>query len=271
MKRFLLLIAACLGLYWLIYIGFAALTDVSGLRTEYPRVIYKGPKSPLEVVVDKKKPAAWTRLTEVSRPAVSAILMSEDAAFWQHNGFDFDQIWEAAKMNWEKKRFARGGSTITQQVAKNVFLSSEKTLLRKFAEGVFTMRLERQLSKRRILEIYLNIAEFGEGLFGIGPAARFYFEKSPSELSYKEGAFLAMLLPSPKKYSVSFRKKELTPYAKNTVNSILNKLAAAGTISEEELAQIKATPLSIEKTAAPSVEQAAGEPVPDDDDLPEEN
>ena len=114
-----------------------------------------------------------------------------------------------------------------------------------------TLRLERSVGKRRILEIYLNIAEFGLGLYGIGPASKFYFGKSPSELNAKEGAFLAMLLPSPKRYSISFRKKQLTGYAAGIVRSILEKLLATNRISEGEFQAYLNMPLSFETVAAP--------------------
>jgi monofunctional biosynthetic peptidoglycan transglycosylase len=194
--------------------------------------------------------------------AVSAIVLSEDWAFYQHNGFDWQQIWDSVERNWKAGKYVRGGSTITQQVAKNVFLSKEKTLWRKVQEAVLTVRLERQLTKRRILEIYLNVVEFGQGLYGIGPAARFYFSKSPAELTAKEGAFLAMLLPSPKKYSVSFRKKALTPYAAATVRSILGKLLATHRISAEEYQADWATPLSFEAVQLPMPAVA-----PEDEDV----
>jgi monofunctional biosynthetic peptidoglycan transglycosylase len=136
-------------------------------------------------------------------------------------------------------------------VVKNVFLSNEKTLWRKAQEAVLAVRIERQLTKARILEIYLNIAEFGEGLYGIGPASRHYFSKAPSELTAKEGAFLAMLLPSPKKYAVSFRKKALTPYAASTVRSILGKLLATGRLTNEEYQVVLHAPLSFEDRPMP--------------------
>jgi monofunctional biosynthetic peptidoglycan transglycosylase len=131
-------------------------------------------------------------------------------------------------------------------MVKNVFLSSNKTITRKLKEAVLAMRVERQLTKTRILEVYLNVIEFGEGLYGIGPASRRYFGKHPSQLTPKEGAFLAMLLPSPKKYSVSFRKRELTPYARSIIRSILGKLRATNRLNEGDYHLALATPLSFE-------------------------
>ncbi len=237
------------------------MTDVGELEHRYPKVIYEKTKgSHIEIV--EKRPAGWAPLGSIRPIAVAAIVLSEDWAFYQHNGFDWQQIWDAMEKNLKTGRFARGGSTITQQVVKNVFLSNEKTIWRKIQEAVLAMRLERQLTKKRILEIYLNIAEFGEGIYGIGPAAHYYFSKSPSELTAKEGAFLAMLLPSPKKYSVSFRKKELTPYAYSIVKSVLGKLQATQRLSEEDYAVALATPLSFEARQLPQPDVA-----PDDEEI----
>ena len=111
---------------------------------------------------------------------------------------------------------------------------------------------------------HLNIAEFGPGIYGIGPASRFYFQKHPSQLGAREGAFLAMLLPSPKRYSVSFRKKTLTPFAKGIIRGILQKLAAVDRLSDAELRVALETPLSFESVALPDL-QSPREEEPDDE------
>jgi monofunctional biosynthetic peptidoglycan transglycosylase len=185
-------------------------------------------------------------LGEISKEAVEAIVVSEDWAFYQHKGYDPNQIREAIKEKVEEGRALRGASTITQQVARNVFLTQERSTLRKVRELVLAVRMEEVLGKRRILEVYLNIAELGEGLYGVGAAAEFYFHKPASELTAKEGAFLAMLLPSPKRYSQSFRQKHLTEYAQDTVESILNKMEAAHYLTEEQKQEELARPLSFE-------------------------
>jgi monofunctional biosynthetic peptidoglycan transglycosylase len=251
MRKFLVILACCAGFYVLLFQGFRVLTDVGALEKSYPKVVYDKKEKTSHIEVVEKRPPGWAPLGSVSRIAVAAIVLSEDWAFYQHNGFDWEQIRGAIEKNLKAGRFARGGSTITQQVVKNVYLSNEKTLWRKVQEAVLTVRIERRLAKARILEIYLNIAEFGEGLYGIGPAARHYFSKSPSELTAKEGAFLAMLLPSPVKYSVSFRKKALTPYAASTVRSILGKLMATNRLSPEEYQIAIHAPLSFEERPMP--------------------
>lgn len=216
------------------------------LKTQYPQVIYRGPKEPFEVQVVKKQPPGWVSLNEVSKKAQMAILISEDWAFYSHPGYDGKQIREAIEESIESGKLKRGASTITQQVVKNVFLSQEKSMIRKIRELWLATKVEKMLGKKRILEIYLNIAEWGEGIFGISQAAQHYFHKSAAELSAKEGAFLAMLLPSPKKYSVSYRKKSLTPYARKTVRSILNKLVSANVLTMEQKQEEWQKPFSFE-------------------------
>ncbi|MCO5141940.1 MAG: monofunctional biosynthetic peptidoglycan transglycosylase [Oligoflexia bacterium] len=250
MRSFIFLLCLFLGFYFLIFSVFKFSTDVSELEKSYPHVIYNAKEKTSRIEIQKNRPKSWVGLGSVSKIAVAAIVLSEDWAFYQHNGFDWQQIRESMETNLKKGKYVRGGSTITQQVVKNIYLSNEKTIVRKLKEAVLAMRIERQLTKKRILELYLNIAEFGEGLYGIGSASWFYFQKPASSLSAKEGAFLAMLLPSPKKYSVSFRKQELTPYAYSTIRSIVGKLSATKRLSQEEAKFELSVPLSFEKNLA---------------------
>lgn len=232
----------------LIYL-VATFPNVSELNKLYPVVKYQGKKQAPIVSLSKSRPIYWTKVNEVSRQAIGAIIVSEDWAFYSHGGYDLKQIYESMEKNFKLGKFARGGSTITQQVAKNIYLSNRKTLSRKARELFIAIALEKSLSKRKILELYLNIAEWGEGIFGIANASQFYFHKPPSMLSAKEGAFLAMLLPSPKKYSVSFRQKELTRFARGTINSILQKMVMAQYLDIADLASQIETPLSFELAA----------------------
>lgn len=176
----------------------------------------------------------YVRLNQISPYAQQAIVYSEDAAFWDHQGIDWDELKKSLETNIEKGRFARGGSTITQQLAKNVYLSSEKSLWRKAREALIAIRIEKRFEKSFILEKYLNVVEFGEGLYGIKPAAQFYFRKSPSELSISESAFLAFLLPSPKRYASSFRQRKLSDFARKQTREIVDRLHRFKKISDEE-------------------------------------
>lgn len=229
-----MLFALFIGLVFLIWALFPKLPDPSKLITQYPHVHYQGPGKAPRVELQPSRPGAWVSLRMISKRAVWAVLVSEDWAFYEHEGFDWDQIQEAAETNWKRGRFARGASTISQQVVKNVFLTRDKTITRKLEEFFLTLRMEREVPKGRILETYLNIAEWGEGIYGIQAASERYFSKAPSELTAKEGAYLAMLLPSPVRYSKSFREGVLSARATKTIENILTKLVQARVLTEEE-------------------------------------
>jgi monofunctional biosynthetic peptidoglycan transglycosylase len=188
--------------------------------------------------ITKKRPANWVSLKEMNYTAAHAIVVSEDWSFYGHSGYDLGQIKKAAVEAVEGER-TRGASTISQQVVKNLFLNPEKTLTRKFKELIYSTYMERNVSKEKILETYLNIAEFGPGIYGIKAASRHYFKKGPKDLTAKEGAFLAMLLPSPKRYGESFRKGEMTDFAQKTVDDILEKMVVAKYIKKDQLERIK--------------------------------
>lgn len=188
-----------------------------------------------EVRLCPKEPG-YVRLRDISVHARNAVIVSEDSAFYSHKGFDWDELKKSVEENVKEGAYARGGSTITQQLAKNVYLTPEKSILRKVREAMITVQIEKTLTKDEILEKYLNVVEFGENLYGISRASRFYFQKSPSELTPAEGAFLAFLLPNPKKYSQSFRQKKLTRFAGRQVRVIVERLHRFKKIDDETLA-----------------------------------
>jgi monofunctional biosynthetic peptidoglycan transglycosylase len=223
----------------------------ANLKTQYPHVLYHGPKQPSEIVLKKDPPKSWASLASISRKAQGAIIVSEDWAFYQHHGYDEKQLKEAIHESIEEHRLSRGASTITQQVVKNIYLSKEKSLTRKVREIWMATKIEKVVGKKRILELYFNIAEWGEGIFGISQASHHYFNKSPSELNAKEGAFLAMMLPSPKKYGISYRQHHLTPYARRTVRSIMNKMVQGGFLTAAERDSEWGQPLSFEPSFDP--------------------
>jgi monofunctional biosynthetic peptidoglycan transglycosylase len=143
----------------------------------------------------------WKRLAEISPALVHAIILAEDDTFYQHHGFDLEQIQIAIKENWQKKRYVYGGSTITQQLARTLFLRPRKTILRKLKEAVLTVYLESTLSKKRILELYLNVIEWGPGIYGAEAASQYYFWKPAADLTPDEAVSLASILPSPRRWS----------------------------------------------------------------------
>lgn len=141
----------------------------------------------------------WVPLSRISPYLVKAVLIAEDDKFWSHEGFDYDGIKQAIEKDLQSGRLRFGGSTISQQLARNLYLSPAKTFWRKIREALITWRMEQVLPKRRILELYLNVVEWGDGIFGAEAASRHYFEKPASELSPREAARLAVVLPSPRK------------------------------------------------------------------------
>ncbi|MHB1050036.1 MAG: monofunctional biosynthetic peptidoglycan transglycosylase [Bacteroidota bacterium] len=166
----------------------------------------------------------WIPLSKISQHLVHAVIVAEDGAFYEHEGIDWFEIEESIKKNLEKGKAARGGSTITQQLSKNLFLSTSKSPVRKFKELIITLRMERTLSKRRILEMYLNVIEWGNGIFGAEAAARVYFKKSASQLSREESARMAAVIPNPRKYQPNGSSR----YVMRRSELILSRMSARG-------------------------------------------
>ena len=140
----------------------------------------------------------WVGYGRISPHVKRAVLVAEDDAFWQHEGVDFEQLQESIGTDWARGRFSRGGSTITQQLAKNLYLSPAKNPLRKLREWVIARRLEAELKKARIFELYLNVIEWGDGVYGVDGAARTYFGKAAAELGPSEAALLAAAIVNPR-------------------------------------------------------------------------
>lgn len=140
---------------------------------------------------------AWVPLSRISPHLAKAVVVAEDSTFWDHAGFDFDGMRDALERNIAEGRLAAGGSTITQQLAKNLYFSPGKSLVRKAQEAIVTKRLEMRLSKKRILELYLNCVEWGDATFGAEAAARRHFGVSAASLTAGQAATLAAMLPAP--------------------------------------------------------------------------
>ena len=177
----------------------------------------------------------WVGYGAISEHLKKAVMVSEDAAFFSHKGVDLNELKAALKKDWETLSFARGGSTITMQLAKNLYLTPSKNPLRKIKEIVIAHQLEQALSKRRIFEIYLNVVEWGRNIYGIEAAARHYFGKSAAALDPLEAATLAALLPSPR----NAQERSIL----NRRNLILSRLASVGYLSNEEAQRAKQVPL----------------------------
>ena len=150
----------------------------------------------------------WVPYEKISVHVKRALIAAEDAKFFEHEGFDIEGIEKALKKNEKKGKVVAGGSTISQQLAKNLFLSGERSYVRKGQEAVITLMLEQMMSKRRILEIYMNVIEWGEGVYGAEAAARRYYKTSAAQLSPSQAARLAAMVPRPR----FFEKRPSSPY-----------------------------------------------------------
>jgi len=172
---------------------------------------------------DAKLKHEWVPYDRISPSLKRAIVAAEDARFVEHEGFDWTEIEKAMEKNKQKGKVVRGASTISQQLAKNLFLSGSRTLWRKGQEALITVMIENLWSKRRILEVYLNVIEWGDGVFGAEAAARHHFGVSAASLNAQQSAFLAAILPSPRRYG----RGQVTPYVSGRMDTILGRMPAA--------------------------------------------
>jgi len=177
----------------------------------------------------------WVRLSDVPDLFQKSIIVAEDASFWIHEGIDWYEVRQSIKKNWEEGEIARGGSTITQQLAKNLYLSPEKTIYRKMREWFIAKELERTLNKNRILELYLNTIELGRGVFGIHAATQEYFQKQPWQLELWEVVRLTASIPNPLKMNPNVPSSGLRWRSR----VILRRLLKYGFITEAEYRDAK--------------------------------
>jgi penicillin-binding protein 1A len=181
----------------------------------------------------------WVPLSQISENLQMAVIVAEDDTFFQHRGINYRETWNALKVDLEKGRYARGGSTITQQLAKNVFLSKEKTLQRKIKEYYLAREIEKRITKKRILELYLNEVEWGDGIYGAEAASWTYFGKPAIQLEIHEAAMLAAMLPNPKYFNPYVRLERL----KKRQQRILRLMYVDKLLTREELSEEQAAPL----------------------------
>jgi hypothetical protein len=199
-----------------------------------------------------KNQASWASMRALPSYVPGAFVSAEDGRFWNHDGFDLEQIARSLEIDLRERRLARGGSTISQQLVKNAFLSMRRSLDRKIQEAVLTWRLEERLEKKQILERYLNILELGPHLFGIRAAAAHWFNLSPRELSVKQAAFLAALTSQPTSMSRRIRRAGgLDPDSAERVAVVLRAMRRDGVITPEAFDTAMHTPLYFTSTAVP--------------------
>ena len=234
MKK-ILLVTIGIVVFYVAYIAVSLmfLPSVSDLanRTTTMTIQVKDWKGAYHPFLVGPKNRYWTPSGSIPAEMKWAVIVAEDSRFYKHEGIDVKAIKNAIKYDLEKKGFARGASTITQQVAKNLFLSREKTLSRKIKEVILAKRMEEELTKGRIIELYLNVIELGPMIYGIGHGARYYFGKTASELTPRECAFLAAMLPGPR---VAYNPYKNLSKVLRRSDMILRLLRGKGVLSEEE-------------------------------------
>jgi monofunctional biosynthetic peptidoglycan transglycosylase len=230
---------------------FLQIPDLSNVKNELPYSVHY-PDGRIETRTLDPHGRGFVRSKNLPKHVVGAILVSEDAGFYQHHGLDWVEIRRAMETNRRRGKYARGASTITQQVVKNAFLSREKTLLRKVIEAITAIRLERILSKEEILDYYLNLIELGPGIYGIQAGSRHYFGKAPENLSAKDAATIAFLIPSPTKYGPAYSKKQPSPFREQRVSAILTNM-----VRQHYLAQL---PSGIHETEEDAILEPPEEP-----------
>lgn len=232
MKSIKLIIIALISFLFLSIAYYFISPDISKLKKENPKktsfMEYREEEWQKKGKMIEIK-QTWTPLSRVSPYLIKAVLIAEDDKFWKHEGFDFEAIEKAVEKDIKQKKFKFGGSTISQQLAKNLYLSPSKNPIRKLKEAILTWRIEKTLSKKRILELYLNVAEWGEGIFGIGAASFHYYGKPASELSSEEAARLASVLPNPRKYNPTGTSR----YVANRSRIIYNIMVKRGIVEPE--------------------------------------
>ena len=219
----------CAGALYL----YLSLPNVNYLKTQNPRttaLIEQRRREAQEAGKEFKLRQIWVGFEAIPELLKEAVRVAEDARFFEHEGIDYEEMSEAVKKNLERGRWVRGASTITQQLAKNLYLSTEKSLIRKVREFFLALRLDDDLTKNRILHLYLNVIEFGPGIFGVEAAARHYFGKSVNQLTLEEIVRLTAVIPKP----LSENPTHNSRWVKSRAGWILSTLRKTGHISVDQ-------------------------------------
>ena len=259
MKRVLLIVLIAL-VAWLAY-EWLTFPDVTVLKEQAPETtafMERRKKELRRAGKDDTILYQWVPYGRISSNLRRAVLVSEDNQFYEHQGVDVEAMREAMRKDWARKKITHGGSTITQQLAKNLYLSPSKNPVRKLKEYFIARSLEKHLSKKRILEIYLNVVEMGERVYGAEAASRYYFKKPASALNVSQAALLAGSLPNPRAMNPGSPNRRLR--ARQRI--ILSRLRRWGYVAEREV-------LTAPKPPEPKPEPTTTtvEPPPTDTDL----
>lgn len=202
--KILKVLLICL-LFFLIWgvVGYFTLPDGAEFKTKNPRntaLMAKRAKEYQKAGKNIPLRWQWVPLSKISPYLIQATILAEDSRFYEHAGFDIEALKFALEKNLARKKYALGGSTITQQLARNLYLSPRKSIIRKIKEIIIAYKMERVLTKRRILELYLNVIELGRGIYGVEAAAQHYFHKSAGDLTVAEAVQLVSIYPSPRRH-----------------------------------------------------------------------
>jgi monofunctional biosynthetic peptidoglycan transglycosylase len=231
-----LVLAAASAALWVVW-----LPDVRNLKKRPPATTaYIELRKKQALAKGRKLDLRWTWVPSeaISENLKKAVITAEDDEFWRHDGVDWKAMRGAYERNRKAGKFAAGGSTLTMQLARNLYLSPSKNPLRKAKEILIARRLERELGKRRILELYLNVVEWGKGVFGCEAAARSYFSKSCAELTEEEAVAMAVVLPNPRRWDPAKRGKYVERNSKRIIDRMLAadraRAAAAGEDDEAD-------------------------------------
>lgn len=206
--------------------------DLSGVRERLSFNAYDDRQNPVRRELVPGSPG-FVSASDLPGHVVGAVIGSEDAGFFHHRGVDWGEVKHSIKKNIKEKRYARGASTITQQVVKNAFLTSRKTLWRKLMEMITALRLERILTKHEILDYYINLMELGPGIYGIREGSCHYFNVGPEDLTPYQAALLAFFIPNPSKYGRDYSMRRPSAYRNERVRRIFENMVFQNYITRE--------------------------------------
>lgn len=200
-------------IYFIIYVGITYLDlnkhySFKNIHICQTSIVEDLNKNTLDYIF-KKENRVWSNYSQINKYFIDFVITAEDDSFYYHSGIDIKEIKNSIKANFGKRCYSRGASTITQQLVKNLFLDKEKTIIRKLRELSLSLKIEKTLTKKRIIEYYMNVIEWGPGIYGAEAAARYYFDKPNSELSLNQISFLTMIIPNPKKFSPFYRPQSI--------------------------------------------------------------
>lgn len=238
MRTYKIIIITIISILALLFAFIPPVWRLNGGSTEVTQ--WQRKKGEVKAEVGPAKPG-WISVNKVSKHLLYAIIASEDAKFYQHHGLDFEEIWRSLQVNIRKKKYVRGGSTISQQVVKMAFLNRNKNIIRKIREALGALLSEEILTKTEIIEWYINLTEFGDGIYGIKSASKHYFQTKPELLTIQQATHLALVIPSPNGWSVGLRNRDLTDFGHKRFKTIITKMLKSNYITKDQWSTCMAT------------------------------